>query len=83
MLASRKETTGEPPIRDSSIQSLIEPWGIDLSRIAQLRSECEIFSEICADYEECSAKLLSLVVRAESRGPTTTRCSGAIGLRVR
>lgn len=66
MQASRKETPGKPVIRDYPVRTLVEPWGIDLSRVAALRGACEIFAEICADFEECCATLQGLECTARN-----------------
>ena len=41
---------------------------VETSRIARLLSECEPFREICADYEECCARLSSLQQKGGTDG---------------
>ena len=45
---------------DEALLSFAGKREIDTGLIARLRGECELFREICADYEECCGKLLSL-----------------------
>ena len=48
---------GQPPESPcDSFQLLEQHLGIESGRIAKLRGQCEIFSEICADYAECCAR---------------------------
>jgi len=48
---------------DESLRLLEQHLGIEPGRIARLMAESEVFAEICADYEECCARLQSLEQR--------------------
>ena len=48
------------PELPEALRSLANRWQIHPDRIVRARRESEAFQEICADYEECCAKLVSL-----------------------
>ena len=59
MQASTGDSEKSPRLSEALL-SFARQWRIDLGLIARLMRECEPFREVCADYEECCAKLLSL-----------------------
>jgi hypothetical protein len=57
MTASTQSNSGAWSPGDN-LRLLEQRLGIKPSQAARLKAECSIFSEICADYEECITKRL-------------------------
>ena len=54
------EGSGKDSCLTAAILSLAQERGIETVLVEQWMEKCEIFREICADYEECCAQLVRL-----------------------
>jgi len=66
MKASTKNRRGRSSARDC-LRLLEQHLGLEPGRIARLRAESEVVSEICADYEECCGELRHLEQKDDAR----------------
>ena len=59
-MQTSSENSEKDPHVGKALRSFVRRRAIEPGQTARLLRESELFCEICADYEECCAKLLSL-----------------------